>query len=127
MSSSILTLENVTKSYALHNEELPILKGISMDIPMGDFVAIMGPSGSGKSTLLHLMGGLDRPTTGRVLIDEKDTSLYDDTTIARIRNEVIGFIFQNFFLLSYYSALENVCLPLVYAGTYRQNRHVAEE
>jgi len=123
--AAVLTLENVTKSYAIRDEQLPILKGISLEIQQGDFTAIMGPSGSGKSTLLHLMGGLDRPTSGHISIAGKRVSDYDDRTLAKLRNETIGFVFQIFFLLNYYNALENVCLPLIYAGKFRRDLHVA--
>ena len=111
----IVSLSKVTKSYGTGHERLQILKGIDLDIIQGEFVAIMGPSGSGKSTLLHVMGGLDRPTAGAVLIDRQNLTTCDDAALARIRNEVIGFVFQSFMLLNYYTALENVCLPLLYS------------
>jgi len=90
-------------------------------------VAIMGPSGSGKSTLLHLMGGLDRPTSGSILLSANDLSTLNDRELAHVRNQAIGFVFQNFFLLSYYTALENVCLPLIYAGDKMNPREKAKD
>lgn len=129
--SSILSLQNVSKSYRVGDRDLPILKGINMEIERGEFVAIMGPSGSGKSTLLHLMGGLDRPTSGQIRIDNRELSSLDDRDLARVRNQSIGFVFQNFFLLTYYSAIDNVRLPLLYAGTETAHaeraRHLLEK
>ena len=126
-----LLLENVTKSYSVGPRTLPILKGINLEVRSGEFVAIMGPSGSGKSTLLQIMSGLDRPTSGSIHINGADIASMDDSAMARLRNEAIGFIFQNFFLLSYFTALENVCLPLSYAkGGERMRpraRHLLEQ
>lgn len=98
------------------------LKGISFEILKGDYVIIMGPSGSGKSTLLHIMGCLDRPTSGKVLIDGEDTSKMNDSKLARLRNQKIGFVFQSFNLLSKLTALENVELPMIYAGIEKRKR-----
>lgn len=113
---NILSLTGVTKSYIVGEQALEILRGITMNVRAGEFVAIMGASGSGKSTLLHLMSGLDRSTTGTVQINGNDLNDLDDSRLARLRNDTIGFIFQNFFLLNYFTALENVCLPLTYTA-----------
>ena len=115
--SDVLTLRTINKSYFIKDREIPILKNIDLTIGRGDFIAIMGPSGSGKSTLLHIMGGHDHPTSGRVAINGKDITDYNDGALSRLRNEALGFVFQNFYLLNYYTALDNVCLPLIYAGT----------
>jgi putative ABC transport system ATP-binding protein len=119
---SILSLTGITKSYLVGHRSLSILKGIDLNIERGEYVAIMGASGSGKSTLLHIMGGLDRPTTGSVVINNQNLETCDDARLARIRNQTIGFVFQNFMLLNYYSALENVCLPLIYAKKKQEGR-----
>ncbi len=125
--ATLISLQNVTKNYQIGDTPVPVLKDVNMEIEAGEFVAIMGASGSGKSTLLHLMGGLDRPSEGKVVIDGQDLSALDDTHLAHFRNKSIGFIFQNFFLLNYYTALENVCLPLVYAGMIKQKKSLAEQ
>jgi len=123
--SSAIALKNIYKSYFLGERELPILKNINLDIQEGDFVAFMGPSGSGKSTLLHLMGALDRPTRGDIEIGGENIAQFDDQALAHLRNRTIGFIFQNFFLLNYYSALENVHLPLIYSDIEDPHREKA--
>jgi putative ABC transport system ATP-binding protein len=94
------------------------LRGVSLDFPHGDFVAIMGASGSGKSTLLNLLGGLDRPTNGRYLLGGVDVSLMSDDELSRVRNQMIGFIFQSFNLIAQYTVLENIALPLLYRPGY---------
>jgi putative ABC transport system ATP-binding protein len=124
---SVLELKGVTKTYHIGDRELPILRGIDMRIDAGEFVAIVGPSGSGKSTLLHLMGALDKPSTGTVSIAGHNVASLDDAELAALRNQTIGFVFQSFYLLSYYTALENVCLPLIYAGTYAEKHELAEK
>jgi putative ABC transport system ATP-binding protein len=107
---------DVRKSYRQGGHEVPVLAGISLDIPQGQFVTIMGPSGSGKSTLLHLMGGLDRPSAGDVLVDERIISHMPDDQITLFRRTQIGFVFQFFNLLPTLTALENVTLPFVLDG-----------
>ncbi len=124
---SAITLENVSKSYRMGQEDLPVLRGINLTIEAGEFAAIMGPSGSGKSTLLHLMGALDRPTSGRVVIAGSDVAELSDVDLSFLRNRMLGFVFQNFNLLSYYTAFENVCLPLVYSGTNQEDYEFAKE
>lgn len=118
----MIKLEDVTKSYNIGNRELSILKNINIDIQPGEFISIIGPSGSGKSTLLHVMGTLDRPTSGRILIGDRDAAQMDDNQLARVRNETIGFVFQNFHLLNYYTAIDNVCLPLIYSENATQSK-----
>jgi putative ABC transport system ATP-binding protein len=122
---ALIHLDNVTKTYAsgqLH--EVRALRGVTLSIDTGELVAIMGSSGSGKSTLLNVLGCLDRPTSGRYLLDGQDVSALDRGALAEVRNQKIGFVFQSFNLLPRSSALENVELPLVYAGTPRKQRTV---
>ena len=122
MSSSILQLHNIQKSYYLGKQELPVLKGISMDIFKNEYVALMGPSGSGKSTLMNILGCLDSPTGGRYVLNGNDVSRMADNELAAVRNKDIGFVFQQFNLLSRLSAAENVALPLVYSGVSKKER-----
>jgi putative ABC transport system ATP-binding protein len=112
----LISTENLVKIYKLGDFEINALRGINLSIEKGDFVAIMGPSGSGKSTLMHILGCLDRPTKGRYLLEGKDISSLDRNSLAQIRNQKIGFVFQAFNLLSRTTALENVELPLLYNG-----------
>ncbi|HOT95547.1 MAG TPA: ABC transporter ATP-binding protein [bacterium] len=112
MSEILLHTENIHKSYPMgRSSQLEVLKGIDLEIVEGEIITIIGPSGVGKSTLLHLIGGLDRPSQGRVLIDGNDISGFDDTRLAQFRNRTIGFIFQFHHLLPEFTALENVILP----------------
>lgn len=113
---SLIELKNITKSYPLGELDLQILKGISLKIEQGEFVAIMGPSGSGKSTLMNILGCLDKPTKGSYKLDGKAVEKLSSDELAEIRNQKIGFVFQGFNLLSRTSALENVELPMVYAN-----------
>jgi putative ABC transport system ATP-binding protein len=112
----ILHLENIRKSYGTGRHAVEVVTGVNLSVDQGEFLAVMGPSGSGKSTLLQIMGLLDRPTSGRVVIGGTLASSVDDAALAALRNRKIGFIFQSFRLLPQYSALDNVALPLVYAG-----------
>ncbi|MCX7697583.1 MAG: ABC transporter ATP-binding protein [Bacteroidales bacterium] len=115
-NQSLIILKEITKIYRLDKVEVPALNGIDLEIQQGEFVAIMGPSGSGKSTLMNIIGCLDSPTSGEYYLHHKLVSNMDDRELARIRNAEIGFVFQTFNLLPRYTALENVALPLVYAG-----------
>ncbi len=124
----IIVLENITKIYKIDEHELVVLDGISVNIEMGEFVCIMGPSGSGKSTFMNIIGCLDTPTTGKYYLEEIDVSTMDINELAEIRNKKIGFVFQQFNLLPRATALENVELPLIYAGvSLRQRRQKALE
>ena len=113
---SIISVKEVTKHYALGTQTVEALRGVSFDIQKGEFIAIMGPSGSGKSTLMNIIGCLDIPTYGTYLLNNQEVSSLDDDALAGIRNKEIGFVFQNFHLLARNSALDNVMLPLKYAG-----------
>jgi putative ABC transport system ATP-binding protein len=118
----ILQLENIKKSYYLGKQELPVLKGITLDIYKNDYVALMGPSGSGKSTLMNILGCLDSPTGGRYNLNGQDVSGMEDDDLAAVRNKEIGFVFQQFNLLPRLTAAENVALPLIYAGISKKER-----
>ena len=114
--SGIITIKDLHKSYYMGTQELPVLKGITLTIEKNDYVALMGPSGSGKSTLMNILGCLDTPTSGTYILNGQDVSRMDDNSLAEVRNNEIGFVFQQFNLLSAWTALENVTLPLIYAG-----------
>lgn len=118
----MIHLENIKKSYYLGKQELPVLKGISMDIFKNEYVALMGPSGSGKSTLMNILGCLDSPTGGRYILNGKDVSSMPDDDLAAVRNKEIGFVFQQFNLLPRLTAAENVALPLIYSGINKKER-----
>ena len=119
---SIISVEGVTKHYALGTQTVEALRGVSFDIKKGEFIAIMGPSGSGKSTLMNIIGCLDIPTHGTYLLNNQEVSSLDDDALAGIRNKEIGFVFQNFHLLARNSALDNVMLPLKYAGVEKADQ-----
>jgi putative ABC transport system ATP-binding protein len=118
----ILAMRDVTKTYGTEAGEVHALAGVSLEVTRGDYVAIMGPSGSGKSTLMHIMGCLDGPTTGRYDLAGIDVSEMTEAELADVRNQQIGFVFQQFNLLSSMSAWRNVELPLCYAGVHRAER-----
>ena len=119
---ALIQLSNVVKSYSNGDQELNVLKGIDLTVYEGEFVAIMGPSGSGKSTLMNIIGLLDRPTSGDYSLNGTQVEELKEKQLAKVRNQEIGFVFQQFFLLSKLSALQNVELPLVYAGVNSSKR-----
>jgi putative ABC transport system ATP-binding protein len=118
----MITLENITKTYRLAEADVPILKGINLHIDAGEYVSIMGASGSGKSTLMNILGCLDRPTSGTYSLEDRNLTTLDKDELAYIRNQRLGFVFQQFNLLSRSTALENVMLPMVYAGIPKADR-----
>jgi putative ABC transport system ATP-binding protein len=119
---TIISLEKIVKNYYIGSIVVEALRAVDVDIKRNEYVAIMGPSGSGKSTLMNLVGALDTPTSGEYILNGTDVSKMDDDRLAEIRNKEIGFIFQTFNLLPRYTALENVMLPLVYAGIGKSER-----
>lgn len=122
MREKIIHVENIVKTYKVGTQEVKALRSVSIDIYKGEYVAIMGASGSGKSTLMNIIGCLDTPTSGKYILNGKDVSSLSDDHLAEIRNSEIGFVFQVFNLLPRNSALENVMLPLVYAGKRKAER-----
>ncbi|MDC1327331.1 ATP-binding cassette domain-containing protein, partial [Ulvibacter sp.] len=125
--SLVIKIRNITRDFPLGNEIVKVLKGIDLDIEQGDYVALMGPSGSGKSTLMNLLGCLDTPTSGSYFLSGNDVSNMSDDDLAEIRNKEIGFVFQTFNLLPRTTALENVALPMVYAGVPKGDRKIRAE
>jgi len=124
----LIELEGITKTYKQADREIEVLKGISLSIDSGEFIALQGPSGSGKSTLMHILGLLDRPSKGRYLLRQQDVSALSDNALSAIRNRTVGFIFQTFYLIPYVSAVENVMLPGLYSRTAaRELRQRAEQ
>ena len=123
----IVQLENVYKSYTQGREPVPVLHDISMTVEQGEYIAIMGPSGSGKTTLMNLLGCLDVPSSGTYLLEGRDIGALSDDELADIRNQSIGFVFQNFHLLPKMTALDNVALPLLYRGVSLRDRRTRAE
>jgi putative ABC transport system ATP-binding protein len=120
--ADVIVLEDIVKQFIMGDTILQALDHVNFSVEEGDFVAIMGPSGSGKSTMMNILGCLDRPTSGKYYLDGKEVAGLDDDELARTRNAKIGFVFQNFNLLSKISAQQNVALPLVYAGVSEEER-----
>jgi putative ABC transport system ATP-binding protein len=123
----MIQLDNIKRSFMLGKESVPVLNGITLAIDPGEFVAIMGPSGSGKSTLMNIIGCLDKPTEGDYYLAGENVSHYNDKELARVRNQSIGFVFQQFHLLPRLSALKNVELPMIYAGISKKERQARAE
>lgn len=123
MAQPIIDIKGITRDFPLGNETIHVLKGIDLTIQKGEYVALMGPSGSGKSTLMNLLGCLDTPTGGSYILNGKDVSKMHDDELAEIRNKEIGFVFQTFNLLPRTTALDNVALPMVYAGYKKPERN----
>lgn len=119
---SLIELRDIAKIYQMGNMEVKALQSITLDINENEYVALMGPSGSGKSTLMNIIGCLDTPSRGKYILNNTDVSRLEDNQLAEIRNKEIGFVFQTFNLLSRYTALENVALPLIYAGISKEER-----
>ena len=122
MTEAIIQLRGIHKSYFMGKQEIHVLKGITIDIFKNEYVALMGPSGSGKSTLMNILGCLDSPSAGSYVLNGLDVSKMPDDDLAEVRNQEIGFVFQQFNLLPRMTALENVALPLVYAGMQKKRR-----
>ena len=118
----LISIKNLNKTYIMGSEKVEALKDVSIDIDQNEYVALMGPSGSGKSTLMNLLGCLDSPTRGKYWLNGREVSTMDDSELAEVRNKDIGFVFQTFNLLPRLSSLENVALPLVYAGVGKEER-----
>jgi len=124
MSDNVIEIRNIIRDFKLGQETVHVLKGIDLDIKRGEYLAIMGPSGSGKSTLMNLLGCLDTPTSGSYNLNGNDVSQMTDDELAEIRNTEIGFVFQTFNLLPRTTALENVALPMIYAGASKKQRQL---
>ena len=122
MNDSVILLREITRDFKLGGQTVHVLKGIDLDIQRGEYVALMGPSGSGKSTLMNLLGCLDTPTSGTYVLADRDVSGMGEQELAEVRNQEIGFVFQTFNLIPRQTALDNVALPLVYAGIGKEER-----
>ena len=122
MKEFVIDLKNIIRNFQLGPQTVHVLKGINLTIKKGEYVALMGPSGSGKSTLMNLLGCLDTPTSGSYMIANRDVSKMNDNQLADVRNKEIGFVFQTFNLIPRQTALQNVALPLVYAGEKKDKR-----
>ncbi|WKL50317.1 ABC transporter ATP-binding protein [Flavobacterium pectinovorum] len=127
MANPLIKITDIKRNFVLGNEIVYVLKGINLEINKGEYVALMGPSGSGKSTLMNLLGCLDTPTSGHYVLNGKDVSKMKDDELAGIRNKEIGFVFQTFNLLPRTTALDNVALPMIYAGYSKSERTVRAE
>jgi putative ABC transport system ATP-binding protein len=123
MANPLIKITDIKRNFVLGNEIVYVLKGIDLEINKGEYVALMGPSGSGKSTLMNLLGCLDTPTSGNYVLNGKDVSQMKDDELAGIRNKEIGFVFQTFNLLPRTTALDNVALPMIYAGYSKSDRN----
>ena len=122
IEDNVINLINISKSYYIGKQEVPVLTDINLSIKKGEFVSIMGSSGAGKSTLMNILGCLDRPTTGSYLLNGKEVANQNDDTLAYTRNKEIGFVFQSFNLIPRLSALDNVILPMIYGHVYKSER-----
>ncbi|MEN9313498.1 MAG: hypothetical protein RLZZ146_575 [Bacteroidota bacterium] len=122
MANALISLQDIRKTYVLGDQTVHALKKIDLDIHQGEYVALMGPSGSGKSTLMNIIGCLDTPSAGQYWLNQKEVSQMSDIELSKVRNDEIGFVFQTFNLLNRLSSLENVALPLVYAGVSQKER-----
>jgi putative ABC transport system ATP-binding protein len=125
--ATMVWMQDITKTYRMGEVKVPVLKQINLAVDQGEYVAIMGASGSGKSTLMNIIGCLDRPTTGNYVLDGRNLTTYDNDQLAYVRNQRIGFVFQQFNLLSRSTALENVMLPMIYANVPKSERRKAAE
>jgi len=123
MANNVIQLENLIRTYVVGETEVRALRGVSLNVPAGDFLAIMGASGSGKSTMMNVIGCLDKPSSGKYFLDGEEISKLDKNRLAEIRNKKIGFVFQSFNLLSRTTALENAELPLLYSNVPGKERH----
>jgi len=121
-NTDVITMRNINKSYRMGTQSLHVLKDVSLTVKQGEYLAILGPSGSGKTTLMNIVGCLDQATSGRLILDGQDISKCSDNQMSDIRLQKIGFVFQTFQLLARQSAMENVCLPLTYAGVPKKER-----
>ena len=123
MNQTVIDIQGITKTYVNGKLSVPVLHGIDLQVNKGEFVSIMGPSGSGKSTFMNILGCLDRPTTGSYLLNGDEVATLSDDELAFVRNKQIGFVFQSFNLLTKLTALENVALPMIYAGMDKKSRN----
>ena len=123
MNQAVIDIQGITKTYVNGKLSVPVLYGIDLQVNKGEFVSIMGPSGSGKSTFMNILGCLDRPTTGSYRLNGDEVAILSDDELAFVRNKQIGFVFQSFNLLTKLTALENVALPMIYAGMDKKSRN----